>query len=155
MMSFITHLGSNALSDFRRKALINQLQVNDVRAQWVHFIALQATDSPQDFDQQHLERLLAYGPDYSEDGGSDDEHVTTWFIQPRRGTISPWSSKATSIAMVCGYGDVVKRIERGMIVKIVSDGSFDEERAKKELHDKMTQDLDTSMPDLEVMFGQR
>ena len=34
-------------------------------------------------------------------------------IVPRAGTISPWSSKATDIAHVCGL-DAVRRIERGI-----------------------------------------
>ena len=33
-------------------------------------------------------------------------------VVPRLGTISPWSSKATDIALQCGFGKVV-RIERG------------------------------------------
>ena len=154
-MSFITHLGSTALSDFRRQALIKALQIKDVRAQYVHFISLQATESPKDFDQEQLERLLTYGLEYIDHEESDNGKITTWFVHPRRGTISPWSSKATSIALVCGYGDIVKRIERGVIVTIVSDGAFDEHKAKNELHDRMTQDLETKMPDLEVMFGQQ
>jgi phosphoribosylformylglycinamidine synthase len=36
----------------------------------------------------------------------------TLFVVPRVGTLSPWSSKATDIARVCGL-DGVKRIERG------------------------------------------
>lgn len=153
-MYYITYLGSSALSDFRRRALAGQLHVKDVRAQWVHFVALHGDDAAKDYSQEDLNELLTYGDEYLEDEEEYGENTTTWFVQPRKGTISPWSSKATSIAEVCGFGDIVKRIERGTIFKITSDEDFDVEKAKKELYDKMTQDLSTSMPDLETMFGE-
>lgn len=153
-MSYITCLGSSALSDFRRKALASQLQVKDVRARWVHFVALRGGDIPSDYNQNDLNEMLTYGDKYIEAEDEDANNTTTWFVQPRKGTISPWSSKATSIAEVCGFGNVVKRIERGTIFKITSVQTFDMEKAKKEVHDKMTQDLSTNMPDLETMFGE-
>ena len=153
-MSYITCLGSSALSDFRRRALASQLHVKDVRARWVHFVALHADDTPHDYNQNDLNEMLNYGDEYLEEEYEDARNTTTWFVQPRRGTISPWSSKATSIAEVCGFGNVVKRIERGTIFYIVSDEDFDVEKAKKELHDTMTQELSTNMPDLEIMFGE-
>ena len=154
-MSYITCLGSSALSDFRRRALASQLHVKDVRARWVHFVALYGGDNLNDLAQNDLNQMLTYGDEYLEEDREEDEsNVTTWFIQPRKGTISPWSSKATSIAQVCGFGNVVKRIERGTIVKITSNDEFDAEKAKKELHDTMTQELSMHMPDLELMFGE-
>lgn len=152
-MSYITCLGSSALSDFRRRNLCNQLHVKDVRARWVHFVALHGGDTPNDYNQNDLNQMLTYGDEYPEED-EDGKNTTTWFVQPRKGTISPWSSKATSIAEVCGFGKVVKRIERGTIIKITSEEDFDVEEAKKELHDTMTQDLSTNMPDLETMFGE-
>lgn len=153
-MSYTTFLGSNALSDFRRRALAGQLHVKDVRARWIHFVALQGGDIPNDYNQNDLNQMLTYGDDYLDEEDENGESITTWFVQPRKGTISPWSSKATSIAQVCGFGNVVKRIERGTVIKITSDHDFDVEKAKKELHDAMTQDLSTNMPDLELMFGE-
>lgn len=153
-MSYITSLGSSALSDFRRRALASQLHVKDVRARWVHFVALHGDDTTKDFDQNDLNQMLTYGDEYLEDEEEDGEIITTWFVQPRKGTISPWSSKATSIAEVCGFAHVVKRIERGTIFKITSDEDFDVGKAKEKLHDTMTQDLTANMPDLEIMFGE-
>jgi phosphoribosylformylglycinamidine synthase len=74
-------------------------------------------------------------------------------VAPRPGTISPWSSKATDIARICGL-DKVRRIER-VIAYTVDAGSpgtkypfspLDAAQLKqlqKRLHDRMTQ----------VMFG--
>lgn len=152
-MSYVTCLGSSALSDFRRRALARQLHVKEIRARWIHFVALHGDDTTKDYKQSDLNEILTYGDEYREGDDEDEENTTTWFVQPRKGTISPWSSKATSIAQVCGFGNVVKRIERGTIFKITSDQDFDVDKAKKELHDTMTQDLSTNMPDLESMFG--
>ena len=154
-MTYITSLGSSALSDFRRKALANQLRVKDVRARWVHYVALDDGHTSKDYNKYDLDRVLTYGDEYLEGEEEDGENTTTWFIHPRKGTISPWSSKATSIAELCGFGNVVKRIERGTIVKIISDEDFDVAMAREALHDRMTQDLCTTMPDLETMFGER
>ncbi len=38
-------------------------------------------------------------------------------VVPRPGTISPWSSKATDIAHVCGL-DAVRRLERGIAYRL-------------------------------------
>src|SRR5207302_6026541 len=54
-----------------------------------------------------LEKLLTYGP-------SRAVAPVTGLVQvvaPRPGTISPWSSKATDIAHICGLAKV-RRIER-------------------------------------------
>lgn len=42
---------------------------------------------------------------------SEVEKCHVVLVVPRMGTISPWSSKATDIARICGLGDHVKRIE--------------------------------------------
>lgn len=142
------------MTEFRRKDLIDLLQVKHVRARWVHFVVLHARDNLKDFNQDELDHMLNYGEEYVE-VEEKGENVITWFIQPRIGLISPWSSEATSISQACGLEGDVKRIERGRIVKIRADGDFDETRAKNELHDRMIEDISTSMPDLEAMFGEQ
>ena len=154
-MSYITFLGKSALTEFRRKSLIDQLHVIDIRARWVHFVSLHAGDTAVDLNRDYLDQILAYGEEYVEVEEDNGKNVSTWFIQPRKGSISPWSSEASSIAQACGLGGVVKRIERGRIVKLWLDEDFDEGKAKKELHDRMTEDLGTTMPDLEAMFGEQ
>ena len=56
-----------------------------------------------------LERLL----DVDARARGRSRRACACFTVPRFGTISPWSSKATDIAHVCGL-DAVRRIERGM-----------------------------------------
>ncbi len=59
-----------------------------------------------------LERLLTYGPREAAD--APRVAGAEVIVVPRFGTISPWSSKATDIAKVCGL-DAVRRIERGIV----------------------------------------
>ena len=157
MDQYLTCLGSGALSDFRRKALANKLGVSEVRARYIHYVALKGSrglEKQANYDENALEELLTYGDDTLEDELAEDG-TDTFFVYPRSGTISPWSSKATSIAQVCGLGNVVRRIERGTIIKIVSkDTEYDKILAGSLLHDRMTQTLSVTAPNLELMFAQ-
>ncbi|KAK6205088.1 5'-phosphoribosylformyl glycinamidine synthetase [Scheffersomyces amazonensis] len=47
----------------------------------------------------------------------DSNHILIRIL-PRPGTISPWSSKATDIAQICGLNDQIERIERGLTLLI-------------------------------------
>ncbi|KAJ1826939.1 phosphoribosylformylglycinamidine synthase, partial [Coemansia sp. RSA 2599] len=52
------------------------------------------------------------------DGALAPNEREIWVL-PRRGTISPWSSKATDIFALCGLGkDIVRRVERGTVYRI-------------------------------------
>lgn len=68
------------------------------------------------------------------------------------------SSKATSIAQVCGLGNAVRRIERGSVIKIISNDKMKEEYDRKFaaslLHDRMTEAISATVPDLDLMFAQ-
>ncbi|KAL9588515.1 MAG: hypothetical protein Q9203_002673 [Teloschistes exilis] len=154
MDQYLTCMGLDALSDFRRQELILKLGIDDVRARFVHFIALRG-DSSQDVmtetQRRQLDDLLPSGLETPETGNEAQED--TLFVFPRQG-ISPWSSKATSIAQVCGLGRVIKRIERGIIYKITSARKYDQDLAAKLLHDPMTQETRRQFPDLEKMFAE-
>ncbi|KAJ2369221.1 phosphoribosylformylglycinamidine synthase, partial [Coemansia sp. RSA 2611] len=43
-----------------------------------------------------------------------DKERELWVL-PQRGIISLWSSKATVIFGLCGLGDIVQRVERGVV----------------------------------------
>src|SRR6187402_3342969 len=102
--------GSPALSQFRLQKLLQDfasagLPVRAIAAEFVHVAEVTGELTPAQRDV--LEKLLTYGP-------SRAAEKVTGFVQviaPRPGTISPWSSKATDIAHICGLENV-KRIER-------------------------------------------
>src|SRR3954466_13524302 len=101
-------LGASAVSEFRIAKLRPALEaihpgIGAISARFVHFV-----DLARDLDAREsalLERLLTYGP---RDGvqAASSSATTDIFIVPRFGTISPWSSKATDIAHVCGLDAV-------------------------------------------------
>ena len=94
----MTCIGSNALSDFRRKALASKLGVSQVQARFLHYVALKPSGQgiQVDYDESVLHQLLTYGDDKLEDELEEQDGLDTYFVFPRSGTISPWSSKATS-----------------------------------------------------------
>ena len=77
-----------------------------------------------------------------------------YYITPRN--VSPWSSKATSIAEVCGLDNQIHRIERGRAVLV----DFTEPLEGKDipfkdvLYDRMTENISTLEPDLKQMFAE-
>ncbi|PVZ98545.1 hypothetical protein BB558_001729 [Smittium angustum] len=83
------------------------------------------------------------------------------FVVPRSGTISPWSSKATEIMNICGLGDYVLQIERGICYEFeLSDKSIIEQIDSKTLtnisnllFDPMTEQVYTSIPPYSKVFG--
>ena len=107
--------GPRALSRFRLDKLLAALRRIDARvtavaAQFQHFVDLAA---PLAAGQRHvLERLLDYGEPAA--APTTGELV---LVTPRPGTTSPWSSKATDIARVCGLA-AVRRIERGIAYRL-------------------------------------
>ncbi|KAL8980180.1 MAG: hypothetical protein Q9205_004667 [Flavoplaca limonia] len=158
-VQYLTRPGGSALSEFRRQALISdsKLGIEDIQGRYMHFVALydiygQAALS--DAQQEQLYQIL--GPATTFDAKYEQDNVHTIFITPRRDTISPWSSKATSIAEVCGLSRVVKRIERGIVFKIKTSRSIGlkRERLSKLLYDPMTQACDDKLPTLELMFAE-
>src|ERR1700685_3237426 len=104
--------GPPALSAFRIQKLLGRLSalddaVSGVDAGFMHFVDLEAPLTPQ--QRGVLDALLRYGPrrDPIAAGGESG------LVVPRIGAVSPWSSKATDIAQVCGLKHV-RRIERGV-----------------------------------------
>ncbi|HEU4781200.1 MAG TPA: phosphoribosylformylglycinamidine synthase [Steroidobacteraceae bacterium] len=110
-------LGASAVSDFRIAKLRPALEavqsgIGSISARFLHFV-----DLSRDLDAREstlLERLLTYGPHEDAQNGNRSTAATEIVVVPRFGTISPWSSKATDIAHVCGL-DAVRRIERGIL----------------------------------------
>ena len=104
--------GTPALSDFRLQKLSSDfkaagLPVATVYAEFLHVVDLSADLSAD--EKVTLEKVLHYGP-MREVKALEGE---LFVVCPRPGTISPWSSKATDIAHICGL-PAIKRIERAI-----------------------------------------
>jgi phosphoribosylformylglycinamidine synthase len=61
-------------------------------------------------------------------------------VLPRKGTISPWASKAQDISKICFLD--IERIEKGTIFYLSGNSTI----AKQKLHDRMTQQIYTQTP---------
>jgi phosphoribosylformylglycinamidine synthase len=151
--------GTSALSPFRVAKLLERLvaveaAVASVAARWVHLVDL-ARPLAAD-EQARLEALLRYGPREAEAAAPAQEAGELVLVVPRPGTISPWSSKATDIAKVCGL-EAVRRIERGIAYRL---GSRDVALAGARLaalapllHDRMTEAALLEIGAAEALFG--
>src|SRR5579872_4285280 len=119
--------------------------VRDLAATFVHFV--DAATAPTAGERATLERLLRYGPRAAVravDG-------RRFLVVPRLGTISPWSSKATDIARICGLGSV-RRIERGISYTVAGDIS-DEPALRRAIADRMTESVLPDGAGAEAIFA--
>jgi phosphoribosylformylglycinamidine synthase len=141
--------GAPALSSFRIERLLASLKRVDARVhalevEYVHFVDTARPLEPAELAV--LERLLE-----ARDGAT----AVTLYTVPRFGTVSPWSSKATDIAHVCGLA-AVRRIERGRAWRMDADAALaDGEIAAlaAPLFDPMTETLARTAEEAQRLFG--
>lgn len=145
--------GSPALSSFRVQKLLSDFQqeslpVKGIYAEFVHVVHLESDLTSE--KKSTLEKLLTYGPSLE----AKDPEGSLFVVAPRPGTISPWSSKATDIAHICGLSEI-KRIERAVAYYVDFNGGVTEEVSKKvkaKIHDRMTQKVFQAFHQLDVLF---
>jgi phosphoribosylformylglycinamidine synthase len=139
-MATLTWLGSAALSGARAEKKLAAIRVVNPRVRaltghYVHFAKLSRALTPD--EERILRALLTYGERAGHDSQGEAQGTTRVVVVPRLGTISPWSSKATDIARICGL-EAVLRVERGIVYDV--DGVLDEDQAlRAALHDRMTE----------------
>jgi phosphoribosylformylglycinamidine synthase len=124
----------------KRLAAVRQRNpgVTALAASFTHFVDAEAP--LPDAARAVLERLLRYGPRVVEES-PPAQSLRRLLVVPRLGTISPWSSKATDIARICGVArSAVRRIERG-IWYTISGAVADEVGLRRALHDRMTESV--------------
>ncbi len=89
-------------------------------------------------------------------GHAPGRRTQALLVVPRAGTISPWSSKATDIAQVCGLA-AVRRIERGIryelgVAQPLEAGGA-AARWRRLLFDRMTEMVVGSAAEAEQLFA--
>jgi phosphoribosylformylglycinamidine synthase len=137
--------GAPALSQFRLEQLLRALKAQEPRVQalksrWMHFV-----DTSRPLGEPELEvlgKLLTYG-ERVRDAQRELPGGRPILVTPRVGTESPWSSKATDIAHVCGL-NAVTRVERGTVYFIEATSPLDAadlEGLAAKLHDRMTESV--------------
>ncbi|MCX7589999.1 MAG: AIR synthase-related protein, partial [Kiritimatiellae bacterium] len=141
--------GQAAFSGFRLKALLDSLQtkcpdlqLGIIQAEYIYVLD---TDEPP--EGELFTRVCALLGARGKFGTCEG-----FFVTPRKGTISPWSSKATDIFHNCGL-TTIRRVERGIHFRLI------DRRGKilplgrvtaalPLLHDRMTEGVYTDVTDL-------
>jgi phosphoribosylformylglycinamidine synthase len=142
--------GAPAYSEPRRQKLLAAIQVDnpavvDLSAHFVHFVDGEPLSTEA---RAVLDRLLSYGPTRATHSIGDGPR--RWVV-PRIGTISPWASKASDIAKICGLS-AVRRVERGIAWAFTGE-LVDEAAARRVIHDRMTQAVLTTPAEAEALFA--
>jgi phosphoribosylformylglycinamidine synthase len=105
---------------------------------YLHFADVDGTLTEE--ESRILHELLTYGPRPPDGvGRATVASGRRLMVVPRLGTISPWSSKATDIAHVCGLTKV-RRIERAVSYVVVGE-IVDEAGFVRALADRMTESV--------------
>ena len=159
--------GGEALAPPRLGRLLARVRarvpaVQGLDAHFVHFVALDAPLAAA--SRERLDRLLGTcavaRPNPDRSPASSGEFAAAGqgallLVVPRLGTISPWSSKATDIAHICGIG-AVRRIERGIVWRVTGVAAGVESDALPALlHDRMTQTVLGGLDEARALFAQQ
>ena len=143
--------GAEALSSFRLDRLNQALEqagllLRVAGSSWRYYLDLetQADAGPL----ARIAGIVDGRPVSADDDQAGDAHVV-----PRLGTISPWSSKATDILRGCGLP--VRRIERGLCLRLRGRNGPLPPAALPLLHDPMTQTLLETAPTAAALFASR
>ncbi|MET1255978.1 phosphoribosylformylglycinamidine synthase [Aliikangiella maris] len=147
--------GAPALSEFRSQKLLENGQkilphLGQVYAEYVHFADL--NQELPDEKLAVLKQLLTYGSRKT----IKETKGAFALVTPRRGTISPWSSKATDIAHNCGLHEI-NRIERGVSwycqdVEGQDLSESDMQQLFPLIHDRMMESIFAALKEAEVLF---
>lgn len=146
--------GQPVLSEFRLKALLTalgeQAKLTDAagagRVQTIDAVAVYILEVDTELDEETRARayaLLNASGNFDRPGG--------FFVTPRKGTISPWSTKATDIFRNCSLRGI-KRVEHGIHYRLL-DAAGEEVTlpelglALQLLHDRMTEAVYEEMAD--------
>jgi phosphoribosylformylglycinamidine synthase len=158
--------GGNVLAHFRRDKLLAQMQrvvpsLLTLTANYLYFV-----DWTYPLSSAEEERLCAVLPNNPRQLIEHDDTITaeqkndhckqTFFVIPRPGTISPWSSKATEIAAICGLA-AVKRLERGVLWHLLASIPLDDSQINQLatlIHDRMTEIVQFSLSETTALFNQ-
>ncbi len=145
-----TYHGAPAYSPFRLVKLLSELsavcpKIMDVKAHFIYYVDFKTELTG--VREQSVEQLLHLP-------GMIMSYPLTFWVVPRIGTISPWSSKATDILQHCGF-DEVNRVERGIMFGLKVKGEMTETQLaaiQALLYDPMTESMLTSERSGEALF---
>jgi phosphoribosylformylglycinamidine synthase len=159
MMDYLVLPGGEAFTGSAARKIQDRLnksgdvKVKNVHAVWVYYAHLRNANAGN--AESRLRQLLPGAQDpMSSVLPEVGPNSRLYYVRPRY--ISPWSSKATSIAYVCGLREELRRIERGRVILVQFSELFSGSDIpwKDLLYDRMTENISTSEPDVKEMFAE-
>ena len=146
----LTLQGGDALSPFRTAKLAAAMQrigvaPTAIDASYIHIA--EVASNWAEAASERLARLLNHPFRLFEQPQAD----ALFLVVPRIGTISPWSSKATDIAALCGLGSLL-RLERGIAYRIGGVEQGQHAAIAALLHDRMTETVLSGVDELARLF---
>ena len=141
--------GGPAVSAFRISPLVNStgkalpaLGISSIETRFVYLLHVEDV-LPEDVLDKTYALLGSEGEFTLSDG---------FLVTPRKGTISPWSSKATDIFHNCGLTNIL-RVERGIHYRVLDSAGCpvtlgDLDPVLNLLHDRMTEGIYTDVSDM-------
>ncbi|KAK6581053.1 hypothetical protein PZA11_006541 [Diplocarpon coronariae] len=149
---FLSITGDSCFTSAEAKKLKKNINATDAGACVTRVRGYQNT-------QDQVRQLLPGAEESSEVLKSPGSLTQLYHITPRN--ISPWSSKATSIAYVCGLKSALQRIERGRVILLnfeqggkTADANTVDVPFRDQLYDRMTEKFELFEPDMNAMFAE-
>lgn len=141
--------GESALSTHRRAQLENALVEHAASPLHIHARAVYFVDfrAPLSVREREVLQDLFHAQLASEVSTSENDLL----VIPRIGTISAWSSKATSLVHGCGI-DNVRRIEHGTLYTFEGGSDAMVAPAKKLIHNRMTEQVLRTIDGAKALF---
>lgn len=148
------YIGKPALFYFQRQKIFKFAQLivptlSDLKAQYLYFTDIKSALSEQ--EEQRLSLLLPKSTRYHD----NSSEIHELFVVPRPCTISPWSSKATDIASICGLTKI-KRLERGVLWQFEATEPLTDKQIKQLaplIHDQMTEVILLKIAQADALFS--
>ena len=148
-MEYLIYPGGPCFTGSEAQKLAQRAGVREINGIWIYYCHLKTASTES--EAQISELLPVSGKSLDQVLRDHSSASLTYFASPRY--LSPWSSKATSIAQVCGLQNV-ERIERGRFLAVEFDPVAGRgNNWKNFLYDRMTENLNEGIPALDKMFA--
>ncbi|MES0371159.1 MAG: phosphoribosylformylglycinamidine synthase [Mariprofundaceae bacterium] len=148
---FIILQGASALSGFRKQKLLDAARKKNIALHAIdaHFVYVAEVGVDwADAETDRLATILGDDPKNYQANASAELFLVT----PRVGTISPWSSKATDIAGLCGVKSLL-RLERAVAYSVKGATADNHAGIGSLISDRMTESVLASTDELETLFS--
>ena len=150
--AFFALLGGEAMGEFRARKIRQQCNLPQLAIREAFFIshshppALTHPRARPHSNEEEFQKLLRASSPFQ-------FQKPALLVVPRRGVVSPWSSKSTDIARRCGLA--VNRIERGVLFQLPQNAPPDiAQKILPQTHDPMTQRVLTNPDEWRSVFAE-